>query len=104
MAVVKTQLYRLRERLTQEFAAILQEGGDLILTKEGQPILDKDGKPLRKQLSPAMLNVIRQHLKDNGIDSDPIETTFQTVDAKNALPFEEPPRGLPEHLRSAVEE
>jgi hypothetical protein len=103
MAVVKTKLHQLRERLTQEFADILREGGDPILDKDGQPVI-VEGRVMRERPSPAMLNVIRQHLKDNGIDDDPIEGNFRTVDVNDALPFQEPPRGIPEHLRTAIEE
>jgi hypothetical protein len=87
--------HRLRERLAEEFNAILDSGE--VLMKDGEPVLI-DGKPIMKRPSPAMYNVIRQYLKDNGIDRDPLELKSQTLieaDAKT-LPFDEDatPRGL----------
>lgn len=70
--VASTQLYRLRElAIAQAFRML-----------EDRPAQDKEGNVvmlyghvLMLPPSPAALNVIRQLLKDNGVDREPIEAT-----------------------------
>ena len=90
-----TKLHSLRERLAGEFQSILDSGE--VLMKDGEPVLI-DGRPIMKKPSPAMYNVIRQFLKDNGIDRDPLDSTGHTlIDATpKSLPFDEDP--TPTHL------
>ena len=80
--------HRLRERLAEEFNAILDHGE--VLMKDGELVLI-DGKPIMKRPSPAMYNVIRQYLKDNGIDRDPLDLKRSTLieDDVKTLPFDE---------------
>lgn len=84
--VIKTGMYRLRERLAQEFIQMM-DSGELVMV-EGQPLLI-DGKPVMKRPSPAMLNVIRQFLRDNGIDRDPTDVDPDKPPLVESLPFVE---------------
>ena len=96
-------MHRLRERLAQEFAAILNEGE--VAMRDGEPLVI-DGKLVMKRPSPAMFNVMRQFLKDNGIDRDPLEAEANRPGVIESLPFHEDPleiEGLPKHLEAALE-
>ena len=64
------QLYRLRELAIAQAFQMLK--GRPAEDKEGNLILI-DGQPLMLPPSPAAMNVIRQLLKDNGVDREPIE-------------------------------
>ena len=67
-----TQLYRLRELAIAQAFQMLK--GTPAQDKEGNLIL-LDGQPYMLPPSPAAMNVIRQLLKDNGVDREPIEAT-----------------------------
>jgi len=98
--VARTKLHRLRERLAQEFEDILNTGEPL-LDNEGNPIVIS-GKPVFKRPSPAMYNTIRQFLRDNGIDRDPLDIDPEKPPVTDALPFVEDLQeldGLPAHLQ-----
>ena len=86
-----TKLYQLRERMIDEcFQALL---GTPALDKEGHVIM-VDGKPLMIRPTASTLNVIRQTLKDNGIDHEPI--TAEAPNRLKELPFVEEGDLLPE--------
>lgn len=87
MSVKPTNLHRLREKLAAEFLALM-DSGEVVTTADGEPLL-VDGKPVMKRPSPAMLNVIRQFLRDNGIDRDPIEADPSRPALTTGLPFVE---------------
>ena len=50
-----------------------------LLSEEGKAVLDEDGKPYLIPPSPAHLNIIRQFLKDNKIDSPETENKIKDV-------------------------
>ncbi|OQW34879.1 MAG: hypothetical protein A4E20_01495 [Nitrospira sp. SG-bin2] len=100
-----TTLHRLRERLAKEFEEILNSG-EIVMKSDGEPLVI-DGKVIMKRPSPAMYNVIRQFLRDNGIDREPVDVPpGQPV--VDSLPFaEEEPKeieGLPQHLLAAADQ
>ena len=97
-----TNLHRLRERLAKEFEQILNDG-EVVMVGD-QPLV-VDGKVVVKRPSPAMYNVIRQFLRDNGIDREPVNVDPDKPSVISALPFHEDPseiEGLPRHLIEAV--
>lgn len=73
----RTKMDRLREKMIEECIDIL-DNGEVKMTEQG---------PIRVRPSASMLNVVRQLLKDNGIDQEPIEPTRILTDE---LPFVEP--------------
>lgn len=88
MGASPTRLHALRERLAKEFDEILQSK-DYERDKDGA-ILVVDGQPIVKRHSPAMYNTIRQFLKDNGIDREPLDVALGDKPAViDALPFKE---------------
>lgn len=99
MSVSKNNLYRLRERIAKDFDDLLANGE--VVMKDGEPLV-LDGKVVMKRPSPAMYNVIRQFLRDNGIDRDPLDVPAGKPASVSALPFHEDPseiEGLPAHLQ-----
>lgn len=103
MSVTKTNMHRLRERLAKEFEKILTEGE--VVMKDGEPLVI-DGKLVIKRPSPAMFNVIRQFLRDNGIDRDPVDIDPEKPSVVTNLPFHEDPleiETLPTHLEGAIQ-
>jgi hypothetical protein len=94
MSVAKTKLNKLRERVIEECFNALE--GELILV-EGVPLI-VDGKPLRTRPTASTLNVIRQLLKDNGIDREAVEAPAKVI--TDALPFEDPETPQIQHLRN----
>ncbi|MGL5935862.1 MAG: hypothetical protein ACRCZI_09595 [Cetobacterium sp.] len=104
MHATTTKMYRLRERLAQEFEEILNTK-TVITDDTGKPIM-VDGKPLVKAHSPAMYNVIRQFLKDGGIDRDPLPGDVPEGHIVDSLPFAEPDvvSGIPQHLLTSLNE
>lgn len=88
-----TRLYQLREELINKAFYALE--GEAVTDKEGNPIII-DGKLLMKPPGAATLNVIRQLLKDNGIDREPLEAPpAKTV--TDGLPFaDELPQFFPQ--------
>lgn len=104
MGATPTGLHSVRNGLAQEFQEILKEK-EILVDKDGNPIRDENGKLIRKRLSPAMFNVIRQFLKDNGIDREPLDGSYSRPAVVNELPFQEPTLidGTPQHLREAVD-
>jgi hypothetical protein len=104
MSVAKTNMHRLRERLAADFEALLKEGE--VVMQNGEPLVI-EGKLVMKRPSPAMYNVIRQFLKDNGIDREPVDVPAVGVKDVSSLPFHEDPseiEGLPPHLRLPTSE
>lgn len=79
-------LDRLRDKLSDELNTILTSG-EPYTDKDGNVVV-VDGRPLMKRPSSATLNVIRQFLKDNGYDRDPINTPAGPP-ITDALPFED---------------
>jgi hypothetical protein len=55
-----------------------------LLNDEGKAVLKPDGQPWLIPPSPAHLNIVRQFLKDNKIDSP--ETGAKVVDIPSTLP------------------
>ncbi len=86
MSVKRANLYQLRERLATEFLEIMHQGNPVMV--EGKPLII-DGKVVMERPSPAMLNTIRQFLRDNGIDRDPIEADPSRPALTTGLPFVE---------------
>lgn len=83
MAVSKTKLHQLRNEVIEACFEALK--GEPITDAAGNVILF-EGKPLMRRPQAATLNVIRQLLKDNGIDRDPLEAPpAKTV--TDGLPF-----------------
>lgn len=70
--VASTQLYRLRELAIAQAFQMLK--GTPAQDKEGNLVM-VDGQPFMLPPTPAAMNVIRQLLKDNGVDREPIEAT-----------------------------
>jgi hypothetical protein len=98
MSVQRNNMHRLRERLAKDFEQILNEGEPLVVN--GEPLVI-DGKVVMKRPAPAMYNVIRQFLRDNGIDREPIDPDPAKPAVVAALPFHEDPseiEELPAHL------
>jgi hypothetical protein len=92
-------MHSLRERLASDFEQILKEGEPLVVN--GEPLVI-DGKVVMKRPAPAMYNVIRQFLRDNGIDREPLDVPPGKPTTVAALPFHEDPseiEGLPAHLQ-----
>lgn len=63
-----------------------------LLDKEGNAVLQKDGQPYMVAPSPAHLNIIRQFLKDNKIESEatpnnPMGLLNQAASGDNVSPF-----------------
>lgn len=69
-AVASMRLYRLRELAIEQAFQMLK--GTPAQDKEGNVVM-LDGRVLMLPPSPAAMNVIRQLLKDNGVDREPIE-------------------------------
>lgn len=65
-------LPRLHLLLTKQLMAIIEDGV-ILEDKDGNVVIGLDGQPLRRTPSAPELNVIRQFLKDNGIDEEPKE-------------------------------
>ena len=95
MATKRTNLHRLRERIASDFMEILDKGE--VLMKEGEPLVI-DGQVVVKRPSPAMYNVIRQFLRDNGIDREPVDVDPSKPSVVSQLPFAEDPQEI-EDLR-----
>jgi hypothetical protein len=98
MSVQRTNMHRLRERLAKDFEEILNVGEPLMVN--GEPLVI-DGKVVMKRPAPAMYNVIRQFLRDNGIDREPVDLPNDKPSVVANLPFHEDPseiEGLPPHL------
>lgn len=78
MAASKDLMERIHEALATEIAKMLDEG---VITK------DDEGNIVKLSPTPAMINVIRQFLKDNNIEADVSKNkALQSVVA--GLPFE----------------
>lgn len=90
MTTRPTKLHQLRERVIDECFAALE--GELVMV-DGAPLMH-DGKFVRTRPTASTLNVIRQLLKDNGVDTEPI--TAEAPNRLKELPFEEPGDLLPE--------
>ncbi len=88
MPVLKTNLHRLRERLAKEFQEILDQGEPLVIN--GELVRDQKGNVVMQRPSAAMLGNIRQFLRDNGIDRDPIDVPEDKPPLTKSLPFDEP--------------
>lgn len=88
MSVARTNLHRLRERLAKEFQEILDQGEPMIVN--GEVLKDAAGNAVMQRPSSAMLNTIRQFLRDNGIDREPVEPPEDKPPLTKSLPFEEP--------------
>jgi len=78
-----THLERLHEKLAKELLEQIEEGG---VTPEG----------VRTRPSASILNVARQFLKDNGIDSVPVEASPLAKLAERLPVFDEEPLMLPD--------
>lgn len=69
--VAPTRLYQLRELAIAQAFQMLK--GAPATDREGNVIIMPDGSPLMLAPTPAAMNVIRQLLKDNGVDREPTE-------------------------------
>jgi hypothetical protein len=87
MPVSRTNLHRLRERLAREFQEILDKGEPLVVN--GEVLKDASGNAVMQRPSSAMLNTIRQFLRDNGIDREPVDVPEDKPPLTKSLPFEE---------------
>jgi len=71
--VQPTKLERLHKGLAETFLDMLK--GEPLVDPSGAAILGEDGKPIYVRPKAAILKEIREFLKDNGIDSEPLEGT-----------------------------
>ncbi len=93
MPVSRTNLHRLRERLAKEFHDLLENGEPMIVN--GEVLRDDKGRVIMQRPSAAMLGNIRQFLRDNGIDRDPVDVDPETPPLVKSLPFEDDQDQLP---------
>jgi hypothetical protein len=94
MSVQPTKL----ERLHRDFSDTLSEmlKGEPLVDANGTAVLDELGKPIYVRPKAAILKEIREFLKDNGIDSEPIEGTPVDSVAKKLTQFDGDPLYLEE--------
>ena len=77
-----TKANKLHEKLCDVLIEVMDQG----------EIVEVDGVPVKRRPSPAMLNVVRQFLKDNDITGIPVEGSplgELTAETRKALPFQE---------------
>lgn len=87
MTANKKSVSILHELLARDLKDRL-ENGEVFLTKDGETVLNPEtGEKVRVRPSPATLNVVRQFLKDNGIDAEARQGTPFGEFVKTALPF-----------------
>lgn len=55
----------------------------------GPTVLDKEGQPVRVSPTPALLNVVRQFLRDNHVSADGKNPNSEVADLVDELPFDE---------------
>lgn len=91
-------------KLHRDLTDALSEGlkGTPLLDANDRAILDESGKVIYRRPDAAFLKVVREFLKDNGIESEPIEGSPVESVAKQLTHFEgdplflEEPESLPE--------
>lgn len=85
-----TRLYQLRDLAIMQSFEMLK--GTPVYDKDGAVVLNTNGSIYLLPPTPAAMNVIRQLLKDNGVDREPVEAE-QSKPALTSLipPNEEEP-------------
>lgn len=85
-------------RLHQDFTDVLSEmlKGEPLLDANGRAVLDDNSRPIYVRPGPAFLKVVKEFLKDNGIDSEPIEGGATHSLAKELTHFDGDPLFLEE--------
>jgi hypothetical protein len=95
MGVVQpTKLERLHKGLADTFLDMLK--GEPLVDPNGTAILDEHSKVIYVRPKAAILKEIREFLKDNGIDSEPIEGTPVDSVVKTLKQFDGEPLYLEE--------
>jgi hypothetical protein len=79
-------------RLHMDFTDVLSEmlKGEPLLDANGRAVLDEHSRPIYVRPGPAFLKVVKEFLKDNGIDSEPIEGGATESLAKALKQYDEP--------------
>jgi len=73
MSVQPTKLERLHKGLAETFLDMLK--GEPLVDPSGAAILDENSKVIYVRPKAAILKEIREFLKDNGVDSEPMDGT-----------------------------
>jgi hypothetical protein len=94
MSVQPTKLERLHKGLAETFLDMLK--GEPLTDANGTAVLGEDGKAIYVRPKAAILKEIREFLKDNGIDSEPLEGTPVDSVAKKLTQFDGDPLYLEE--------
>ena len=84
-----SKLNRLHVDLTDTFAALLR--GEPLLDAFGTAVLDEKGRPIFIPPKANILKEIREFLKDNGIDREPIEASGLPEMAKQIRQWDDEP-------------
>lgn len=92
--VHSTKLPRLHSAYTDVLFELLK--GEPLLDANGTAVLGEDGKAIYVRPKAAVLKEIREFLKDNGIDSEPVEGGATESLAKRLTQFEGDPLYLEE--------
>jgi hypothetical protein len=71
--VSTTYMGRLHKALCEVLLDSLR--GEPLIDDQGQHLLDINGRPRYERPTPQMLREIREFLKDNGIDQEPLDGT-----------------------------
>lgn len=82
-----TRLYQLRELAIRQAFEMLK--GTVVYDKDGAVALNQDGSIYLLPPSPAAMNVIRQLLKDNGVDREPVEAEPSTPPLTALIPTDD---------------
>ena len=88
-----TYMGKLHENLCKVMLEALK--GEPLFDKKGKPVL-RDGEPVMILPRAATLKEIREFLKDNGIDQEPIEGTAIHDVKEKYLTYEDEPLLIPE--------
>lgn len=94
MSVKHTKLERLYSALAETFLEGLR--GEPLVDPNGAAILDENSKPIYVRPKPAFLKEVREFLKDNGIDSEPLDGTPVDSVTKSLKQFDGEPLYLEE--------
>lgn len=94
MSVHPTKLPRLHSVYTDVLFELLK--GEPLLDANDRAVLGEDGRPIYLRPKAAILKEIREFLKDNGIDSEPLEGSPVDSVAKKLTHFDGEPLYLEE--------
>ena len=101
MGVVQpTKLERLHKGLADTFLDMLK--GEPLVDPNGTAILDEHSKVIYVRPKAAILKEIREFLKDNGVDSEPMDGTPVDSVAKKLTQFDGDPLFLEESAASEL--